>query len=122
MANLTTYGANAIADGNAIPATLYVKLHVGDPGPDALDNEATSTTRPPFTRTAAVAGVANNADLIEWLLYPAVEILTHVTIWDDATAGNPWLVDAIASTPETVIDQAVEIAAASLVVTFPIWS
>jgi len=121
MANLTTYGANALADGTAIPATLYVQLHTADPTAAATSAVATETARQSFVRSAAAVGVAANVDLLEWLSYPAVETLTHVSIWDATTAGNPWFVDTIPSAPTTVIGQAVEIAAAELTLTFPIW-
>ena len=40
----TTYGANAILDGTPVPATLYAKLHVGDPGVNATANPATESS------------------------------------------------------------------------------
>ena len=122
MANLATYGANALLDGTALPATLYVQLHTGDPSAAGTANVATETTRKSFTRTAASAGVASNVLLLEWLAYPAVETLSHITVWDAASAGNCWFVDAITTPPETVIGQAAEIAVGELSFTLPIWS
>jgi len=122
MANLSTYGANELLDGTALPATLYVQLHTGDPSAAGTANVATETARKSFTRTAAEAGVASNVLLLEWLSYPAVETLSHVTIWDAASGGNCWFVDAITTPPETVIGQAAEIAVGELSFTFPIWA
>ena len=123
MANLTTYGANALLNGVAIPATLYVKLHLGNPGPDALLLPATETTRKSFTRTTATVGVATNAALLEWLSYSTTEDLTHITIWDAVTVGNPWFVDAIdGGIAAAVAGQAVEISVNVLSLTMPIWS
>ena len=122
MANLSTSGANELLDGTALPATLYVQLHTGDPGAAGTANVATETTRKSFTRTAAAAGVASNVLLLEWLSYPAVETLTHVSMWDAASGGNCWFVDAITTPPETVIGQAAEIAVGELSFTFPIWA
>lgn len=122
MANLATYGANALLDGTAIPATLYVQLHLGNPSAAGTANVATETDRQSFTRTTAAAGAASNAALIEWLDYPADELITHISIWDAAAAGNCWFVDAVTTPPTTVTGQAVEIATNELDFTFPIWS
>ena len=53
MANWSTYGANAILDGTAMPATLYAKLHIGNPGAAGTSNPAAETSRKSFTRVAA---------------------------------------------------------------------
>jgi hypothetical protein len=39
-----TYGANAVLDGTAIPATLYFKLHVGNPSAAGTSPLATPTS------------------------------------------------------------------------------
>lgn len=91
---LTTYGANAILDGTAMPATLYVKLHIGNPGNAAANNAAAETTRQSFTRDAAASGATQNAALIQWFNAAATEVITHLSCWDASSGGNPWWVIA----------------------------
>lgn len=121
--NLSTYGANAILDGTAMPATLYVQLHIGDPTAAGTANVSATTGRRSFTRTAAAAGVADNAALLEWLTPSADEDLTHVTVWDASSGGNCWWVGDIAAAPvEALTVQAIEIPVNTLIFTFDIWS
>lgn len=88
--NLTNYAENAIMDGTAMPTTLYVKLHIGDPGEDATANAAGETTRKSFTRTASSGGAASNAAEILWTNVSTSETISHISIWDNVSAGNPW--------------------------------
>jgi len=121
--NLTVFGANALWDGTSIPATLYVKLHLGDPTDAGTANPATETTRKSFTRVAAAAGATSNVLVTEWLSYSVAENLTHVSIWDASSGGNCWFVDEIEDAPLlTVIGQAVEIAAGQLDMAFTTWT
>lgn len=123
MANLSTYGANAFLDGTALPATLWVQLHLGNPTAAGTANPASSTSRRSFTTAAAVAGVVSNDALMEWLAWPATEDFTHITIWDASTAGNCWFIDAInGGIAAGISGQAVEIAINQLTITAPIWS
>lgn len=121
--NLTTYGANAILDGTAMPATLYVKLHLGNPGVNAIANAATETTRQSFTRDAASGGATQNAAQIQWLNYPASETITHISLWDAASSGNPWWVAARAGGGIAVTAaQTVSIDDTDLDLAFTLWS
>lgn len=120
--NLTEYGANELLDGNAMPATLWVQLHTGDPGADGTANVATDDRRRSFARTAAAAGSNASDALIEWLTAPADESLTHVSIWDASTDGNAWWVGAINDAPaEAVTGQSTEIPIGLLVFSFSVW-
>lgn len=87
---LSTYGANAVLNGTGIPATLYVKLHTGNPGSNGLNNAAALSTRKAFTRTTAVGGVCTNDTELEWLGAPSDENVTHASLWDHLTTGNCW--------------------------------
>jgi hypothetical protein len=123
MANLSEYAANQILDGVAMPATLYMQLHIGDPGPNGTDNVAIDDRRVSFTRTAAAGGAAENAALLEWLLAPATEDLTHVTAWDAASGGNPWWIGGIVGAPvEAVSGQSTEIALGALDLSLAVWT
>lgn len=69
-------------------ATVYVKLHIGDPGEAGTGNPAVETTRKATTFGAAAAGAIANDASIDWTSLPAAETITHVSVWDAVTAGN----------------------------------
>jgi hypothetical protein len=120
--NLSEYAANAILDGDPMPATLWVQFHLGDPGADGTANVAVDDRRRSFTRTAASGGACSNAALMEWLLNPADEDLTHLTAWDAETDGNVWLIGAVDAAPvSTITGQATEITAGSLDIVLAVW-
>ena len=80
-----------------VPGTLYCKLHIGDPGKDALDNPAANTVRMAVSVEQPVTNFDTNGqahsitDLnIVWLNVPASETYSHVSFWDDETVGNAW--------------------------------
>jgi hypothetical protein len=69
-------------------ATVYVKLHVGDPGANGTSNAATETTRKAASFAAASAGaLASDAD-ITWTNIAGSQDATHFTAWDNVSAGN----------------------------------
>lgn len=93
MSGFTEYGANAVADGTAVPQTLYVKLHIGDPGVTGIANPAAETTRSALTfEDGGVDGDRVNDAAVNWTSVVANETATHISLWDAATLGNPWLV------------------------------
>jgi hypothetical protein len=78
------------------PTAWWVKLHIGDPGPDAAANPAVNTLRMEATWDTVVniltdgrAQAETLANLV-WNPVPTDETYTHISIWDDATVGNPW--------------------------------
>ncbi len=87
---LSTYGANAVLDGTAMPATLYAKLHIGNPGAAGTANPAGETTRKAFTRAAASGGATSNVAALTWTAVSTSEDYSHITIWDASSAGNCW--------------------------------
>lgn len=121
MALFTTYGSNAVLNGTAIPATLYVKLHTGNPGADATANAATETTRKAFTRSTATTGTNSNAAALTWTGIAGSQDATHFSAWDAASAGNPWIVGTVTANAYTAGDT-FEIAAGDLDLTLDIWS
>ena len=90
---LSTYTANKFLDalGNNTSfavTTVYVKLHVGDPGANGTSNPATETTRKSVSFAAASSGsIASDAD-ITWTNISGSEDATHFTAWDNESAGN----------------------------------
>lgn len=93
MAQLSTYGANAVLNGTAIPATLYLKLHVSAPGAAGTSGAATETTRKSFTRTTSTAAANSNVADMTWTSVAGTEDFTYATAWDASTAGNCWFTD-----------------------------
>ena len=85
------------------PASLFVKLHIGDPGADGNQNPAQETVRQeyiPDTINAPGGGSDGNADVLNngdivWIGVAATEEYTHVSIWDDVSAGNSWYKGAL---------------------------
>jgi hypothetical protein len=80
-----------------MPATVYVKLHTGDPGEAATSNAATEATRKSAAWAAASSGsIATNATL-EWTNVAATETITHWSLWDASTSGNALWTGALSS-------------------------
>ena len=76
---LSTYGANAVLDGTAIPATLYGKLHIGNPTAAGTSNAATETTRKSFTRATSSGGATSNAADMTWTSIAGSQDATFLT-------------------------------------------
>lgn len=68
----------------------YVKLHTGDPGSAGTSNAAAgSTTRPNITHASPSAGsMAQNGTSPSWTNGGTSETITHISVWDNSTAGN----------------------------------
>ena len=92
-AGLSSYLANAFLDalGNNTSfavSTVYVKLHVGDPGVNGTSNAATETTRKCVSFSAASSGaLASDAD-VTWTNIAGSEDATFFSAWDNLSAGN----------------------------------
>lgn len=71
-------------------ASVFVKLHTGDPGSAGASNAAVgSTTRPAITWAAASGGaIAMNGTAPSWTNGGTSETISHLSFWDNATAGN----------------------------------
>lgn len=93
--SLSDFAENEIADwlaGNGAPSSVtnvYVKLHTGDPGEAGTANASAETDRQEATFGAASGGVATNDNTLTWAAWNAgAENITHVSFWDNSTAGN----------------------------------
>jgi hypothetical protein len=70
-------------------AAVWVKLHLGDPGSAGTTNAAANTTRKQATFGSAAASRAiANTVAVEWTNVPNTETYSHISLWDDETAGN----------------------------------
>lgn len=70
-------------------ANVYVKLHIGDPGEDCTANAAAHTTRVEATWAAASGGTITTDAAVTFSSMAANETISHISLWDHLTAGNP---------------------------------
>lgn len=84
-----------------MPATQFIKLHIGVPGEDATLLPAAETTRKAADWSVASAGTAALAATVTWTAVSTSETYSHFSIWDAATVGNPLIVGAL-DTPVAV--------------------
>jgi hypothetical protein len=72
----------------AVSAT-YIQLHTGNPGEDGVNNVATENTRQQATwNSASGNNIVTDAN-VTWTNVAATETISHWSLWDAATAGNP---------------------------------
>lgn len=111
MADLSNHAESAFAEalrggGNGTnitaPSALYVKLHTGDPGEAGTSNASAETDRKEIEFGANSGGVITSSGDVEWTAWDAgSETISHISIWDDPSAGNCWLVGDLAA-PKSV--------------------
>lgn len=70
------------------PTTVYIKLHLGDPGEAGTSNAATETTRKSASWNAAASGAISTSATLEWTNVSTTETYSHWSAWDNSTAGN----------------------------------
>lgn len=72
------------------PTNVYVKLHTGDPGAAGTTAASANTTRVILSWAAASGGSkAANGTLPSWASWASgSETITHISLWDNLTAGN----------------------------------
>jgi hypothetical protein len=99
-ANLATPWLNVLRNTSASAiATVFVKLHTGDPGSAGASNAAAgSTTRQSFTFAAPSSNaLALSSAPAAWTNGGTTETLSHVSVWDASTSGNFLFSAALAS-------------------------
>lgn len=84
--------------------TVYVKLHVGDPGSAGTGNPATETTRKQVSFNAATGGALTSSADVTWTNISGSEDATHFTAWDNLTTGNFLFSGTITGNPYTAGD------------------
>lgn len=70
-------------------STVYAKMHTGDPGENCTSFPATETTRKAVSMGVGASGTITNDAIITWTAVIATETITHISLWDNLTAGNP---------------------------------
>lgn len=91
--SISNYGEGVLLDAffnnaSIAVAARYVKLHTGDPGENGTANAAGETTRKSVTGAASVTGTFTSVNALTWTNVSTSETLSHISIWDDSTAGN----------------------------------
>lgn len=115
--------ANALRGGGngtsfTAPASVYVKLHIGDPGEAGTANAAGNTTRQAVTFGASSGGViTSNAD-VTWTNVSTSETYSHVSLWDASSAGNCLGSGALAASKAVNAGDTFTISSGSLTYTF----
>ena len=80
-----------------MPTTVYVKLHLGDPGEAATSNAAVEDTRKSAAWASAASGAIATSATLEWTGVSTTETYSHWSLWDDLTAGNALWSGALAT-------------------------
>ena len=102
-----------------LPATVYVKLHIGDPGEAGTSNAAANTTRKAVTLDAAVSGSRTSSTAAAWSAgeVTTTETYSHASLWDASVAGNCLFTGALGARVAVTAGSTFTIAATGLVVT-----
>lgn len=70
------------------PASLWVRVHIGDPGAAGTANSSAVTTRSQATFAAASSGaIALTGTNPSWSM-TGTETISHISVWDASTSGN----------------------------------
>jgi hypothetical protein len=85
-------------------ASVYIKLHVGDPSSNGTANPATETTRKLTSFGSASAGVLTSDADVVWTNIAGSQTATFFTAWDATTAGNFLFSGSITGNPYTAGD------------------
>jgi hypothetical protein len=114
--------ANALRGGGngsnvTAPAALYAKCHTGDPGEDGTSNAASHTTRVEVQFGAASNGVISLSNSPSFTSMTAAETISHLSVWDNSTAGNCWGSGALSSSVTVAIGDTLSISAFTLTLT-----
>lgn len=123
MSGFTIYGMSELVDGTAMPTTLYAKLHTGNPSSAGTSHPSSETTRKEVVLVDGTSTLQKVNDApIEWLTLPANETITHFTLWDASTGGNPWFVGEWDPAADVVIGGDLQILVNKIVMNFPVHS
>lgn len=97
-----------------MPSTVYVKLHLGDPGEDCTANAAANTSRQSASWAAAASGAIATSATISWTNVSSTETYSHWSLWDASTAGNPLWSGALSSSASVTAGDTFQITALTL--------
>lgn len=97
-----------------MPSTVYVKLHLGDPGEDCTSNAAANTSRQSASWATAASGAIATSATISWTNVSTTETYSHWSLWDASTSGNPLWSGALSSSAAVTAGDTFQITALTL--------
>jgi hypothetical protein len=111
---MSQYLANSLFDaiGNATSfsiTTVYLQLHIGDPGGAGTANAAGETTRQSVSFAAAASGLMSSDATVTWTAVSTAETYSHYSAWDASTAGNFLWSDTLVSNVTVAVNDDFEI-------------
>jgi len=96
-------------------ANLYIKLHTGDPGEDGTAAASAETLRKVISFGASSGGVITSTGTISWTAWSAgSETISHISVWDNLTAGNCYGSGALAASQAIVNGNQLDLTAVTL--------
>lgn len=119
MTGLTPYLVNKVMDHTfggvswTPPATIYLQLHVGDPGPDGTANIAGTSTRKTSTWSASSNGQISLAADLNWTS-TARESISHISGWDAASSGHCLFTDELDDAKNVYVGDTLELPTATI--------
>ena len=126
MSAMSNYLENAVLNyvlrdtADWAPTAVYLSLHTADPAEDGSGAEVSggSYARQAITFNAAHAtnGTIDNSSDEEFTNMPACTV-THIGIWDHATAGNLLFYGAVSASKTVTSGDTISLAAGSLDIT-----
>lgn len=91
--SISNYAENKLLDTlrnvSFAVATVYVRLHTGDPGENGTNNNAGEGSRQTVTFAAAANGALVSNSNVTWSTVSTSETLAGVSLWDAAGTGSP---------------------------------
>lgn len=102
------------ASAYAGQSTVYIQLHVGDPGENGSSNVAGETTRKPVTFAGASNGSLVSDSAATWPSVAAAETYSYISIWDAASGGNCLWTGPLTSDASVALGQSFTIPAGDL--------
>lgn len=118
---LTTYGANALLSGVAMPTTFYAKGHIGAPDSDGLGFAAAETRRVLVTLDTPALGIVTNDNTTGVFSASTEETWTHVTLWDASSSGNAWWVLPLTTALDILVGNTIRVDASTISLTLSRW-
>lgn len=71
----------------SVIGSVWVKLHLGNPGALGTASPAANTTRLQAAFTVPAVGATSNSAGVTWVSVPATETYSHVSLWTLAVGG-----------------------------------
>lgn len=97
-------------------ATVYIKLHLGDPGENGTSNAAANTSRQAATFSAASGGAMATSAAVTWVNVSNTETYSHWSAWDASSGGNCLWTGALSSSASVAAGDTFQITSLTLTI------